>query len=246
MGAYKNISLNIEIITSFSEEYYNKIGKDSVESWVENWPDDMNLNCYVEGNFEIIDHPRVKRISFDITEYPKFLERGKIGGQERKFAKKAFSFIHSMQTTAADRIIWLDADVITTDQLTRPFIEAVLPNDVLSTHMGVTYYEKKDGTPGRWYVPETGFFAVNTRHPKFSNFRDEYRRRYLEHDQTNLRRFYDNDVYGYVLEELNTETLDLCKDFGKPYKTPLRHTVLGPYLHHYKAKGAKADYINED
>lgn len=246
MDTHKTIPLNLEIITSFSEEYYQKIGKDSVESWLKFWPTDLKLTCYVEGNFEIIDDPRIKKIDFEVTEYTKFLERGKIGGQERKFAKKAFSFIHSMQTTAADRIVWIDADVISVGNLTRSFVESLLPNNVLSTHMGVTYWEKKDGTPGRWYVPETGFFAVNTRHPKFANFRDEYRRRYLEHDQSNLRRFYDNDVYGYVLEELNTETLDLCRDFTKPYKTPLRHTVLGPYIHHYKAKGAKADYANED
>lgn len=246
MDSYKKIPLNLEIITSFSEDYYNRIGRDSIETWLEYWPKDMTLNCYVEGNFEIINDTRIKIIPFEVTEYTKFLERGKIGGQERKFAKKAFSFIHSMQTTGADRIIWLDADVISIDNITRNFIESLLPREVLSTHMGVTYYEKKDGTPGRWYVPETGFFAVNTRHPMFAKFRDEYRRRYLEHDQQYLRRFYDNDVYGRVLEEINTDTFDLCRDFTKPYKTPLRHTILGPYIHHYKAKGAKADYASED
>lgn len=246
MVSHKELSLNLEIITSFSEEYYNKIGKDSIESWLNYWPSDMKLNCYVEGKFQIVNNPRIMPIPFEVTEYTKFLERGKIGGQERKFAKKAFSFIHSMQTTGADRIIWLDADVISINSITREFIESILPKEVLSTHMGVTYWETKNGIPGRWYVPETGFFAVNTHHPKFAQFRDEYRRRYLEHDNSNLRRFYDNDVYGYVLEELNTETLDLCKDFAKPYKTPLRHTVLGPYIHHYKAKGAKADYASSD
>ena len=139
MVSHKKLSMKIEIITSFSEEYYNKIGKDSIESWLEYWPEDMDLTCYVEGDFKIVEHSRIKRISFNVTEYNKFLERGKIGGQERKFAKKAFSFIHSMQTTNADRIIWLDADVITTESLSRQLIESLLPFEVLSTHMGVTY-----------------------------------------------------------------------------------------------------------
>ncbi len=246
MDSYKKIPLNLEIITSFSEDYYNKIGKDCIETWLQYWPTDLSIRCYVEGTFNIIKDKRVINVPFEVTEYQKFLDRGKIGGQERKFAKKAFSFIHSMQTTSADRIIWIDADVISIGNLDKNFIESLLPNQVLSTHMGVTYYEKKDGTPGRWYVPETGFFAVNTRHPEFARFRDEYRRRYLEHDQKDLRRFYDNDVYGRVLEEINTDTYDLCSKFTKPYKTPLRHTVLGPYIHHYKAKGAKADWSSED
>ena len=34
--------------------------------------------------------------------------------------------------------------------------------------------------------------------------------------------------------------------FTKKYKTPLRHTVLGDHLMHYKAKHSKAEYIHED
>jgi hypothetical protein len=65
----------------------------------------------------------------------------------------------------------------------------VLPNEVLSTHMGVTYFAAKDGSPGRWFVPETGFFAVNRAHPDFKAFLSEYARRYNEQDRTGLRRF---------------------------------------------------------
>jgi len=189
----------------------------------------------------------VKQISFDNLDpqYHIFQHTKGIGGQERKFAKKAFSFIHAMYNSTADRIIWLDADVLTQKSLPKDLLLSVLPNYVLSTHMGVTYTTMKDGTPGRWFVPETGFFAVNRLHEKFNDFRHLYRKRYVEHDSENLRRFYDNDVYGYVFESLSAEGLDLCKDFIKPYKTPLKHTVLGPYLSHYKAKHSKADYAIE-
>ena len=238
--------MNIEVITSFNESYYNLIGKDCVDSWLKYWPKELLLTCYVE-EFSLPEHKRIKQIDFSQLDpaYEIFQHTKGIGGQERKFAKKSFSFIHAMYHSTADRIIWLDADVLTQTKLPLDLLLSVLPNDVLSTHMGVTYFTTKDGTPGRWFVPETGFFVVNTQHEKFDQFRSEYRRRFVEHDNSNLRRYYDNDVYGYVVEQTGARVLDLCKDFKKPYKTPLKHTVLGPYLHHYKAKGAKADYASD-
>jgi hypothetical protein len=151
-----------------------------------------------------------------------------------------------MENSTADRIIWLDADVLSTAILDKRTLINQLPDDCLSTHMGVTYYTTKDGTPGRWFVPETGFFAINTKHEDFDKFRSEYRRHYVEHDHKNLRRFYDNDVYGYVFEKLNAKGNDLCVGLPKPYKTPLKHTVLGPYLTHYKAKHSKESFSLED
>lgn len=238
--------MNIEVITSFNDYYYNLIGKDSVESWLKYWPSELSLTCYVE-EFSIPKHQRIQQIAFSNLDpaYQIFQNTKGIGGQERKFAKKSFSFIHAMCHSTADRIIWVDADVITVKELPMDLLLSILPDDVLSTHMGVTYSTTKDGVPGRWFVPETGFFAINTRHKKFIEFKNEYLRRFVEHDRSGLRRYYDNDVYGHALEQTSAKLFDLCKDFKKPYKTPLKHTILGPYLHHYKAKGAKANYTND-
>jgi hypothetical protein len=237
--------MNIEIITSFNQRYYDLIGKDCVETWLKYWPKELTLTCYVE-EFYLPEHPRLKQISFDVFK-PEYYEfQSTSNKQVQKFAKKAWSFIHAMENSTADRIVWLDADVLSVDHLPLKLLQDVLPSDVLSTHMGVTYTAAKDGSPGRWFVPETGFFAVNTHHPQFKEFASEYKRHYVERDNTMLRRFYDNDVYGYVFEKLNASGNDLCKDFTKGYKTPLRHTVLGPYIEHYKAKHSKHEFSLEN
>lgn len=236
--------MNVEVITSFNQRYYDLIGKDCVDTWLKYWPQEMSLTCYVE-EFSLPIAARIKQISFDQfgKEYADFqLSETK---QVQKFSKKAFSFIHAMFHSTADRIIWVDADVITTKHISLDLLKSILPDDVISTHMGVTYTSAKDGTPGRWFVPETGFFAVNTRHKDFPEFRKEYQRHYIEHDHKNLRRFYDNDVYGYVFEKIGSKGFDLCENFEKGYKTPLRHTILGPYLSHYKAKHSKQGYATE-
>jgi len=238
----------IQVITSFNQLYYDLIGKDSVSSFLEHWPQDLSLACYVEG-FRMPAHDRVQQIDFSQLETDYFqyqLDTG-LNQSMKKFAKKAYSFMHAMNHTSAEWILWLDADVITTQSLPIELLQRVLRPDHLAMYMGVTYHTDKGGRPGTWLVPETGIFAVNTQHKDFTEFRAEYCRRYHHRDQSNLRRYYDNDVFGAALLTVpDAAVLDLCAGFKKSYKTPLRHTVLGDHLIHYKAKHSKAEYVQGD
>lgn len=231
--------MNVEVITSFDQRYYDLIGNRCVSSWLEHWPHDMTLTCYVE-DMHFDQQDRTRQVNFDQLG-PRYLEfqNTALKGRVHTFAKKAFSVIHAMHHSQADRIMWLDADVITLQPIARTLLERVMPDHVASTHMGVTYTTNERGDTGSWFVPETGVFILNTQHPQFAAFRAEYTRRYHDQDFRGLRRSYDNDVYGAAITELGIASFDLCAALDKPYKTPLRHTMLGPYLHHYKAKHSK-------
>jgi hypothetical protein len=239
----------IQVITSFNQLYYDLIGRDSVSSFLQHWPEDISLTCYVEG-FRLPDTDRVEQVDFDQLDpdYAQYQLDPELNQSMKKFAKKAYSFMHAMHHSTADWIVWLDADVITVQDLPIELLERVLRPTDLSMYMGVTYYTDKSGTiDGRWLVPETGIFAVNTRHEDFVAFRSEYCRRYHERDQSGLRRYYDNDVFGAALQIVPAAAvLDLCAGFKKSYKTPLRHTVLGDHIIHYKAKHSKAEYVQGD
>jgi cellulose synthase/poly-beta-1,6-N-acetylglucosamine synthase-like glycosyltransferase len=234
----------IEIITSFDKRYYDLIGQDCVSSFLKFWDPQFSLTCYTEG-FKLDPHKRIKQINFDQevdAEYAQLQADTNYGVQVKKFSKKAFSFIHAMYHSTADWILWLDADVVTTRSVPAYLIVDCMRDEDLSMYMGVTYTTDKSGNPGSWLVPETGVFAVNTRHANFETFRNEYRRRYVDRDHADLRRFYDNDVFGAAINLADAPVYDLCAGFAKPYKTPLPHTVLGDYLTHYKAKHSKAEY----
>jgi hypothetical protein len=215
-----------------------------VSSFVKHWDPEFSLTCYTEG-FELDPHERIKQIDFNSQadpEYHRLQQDTEYGVQVKKFSKKAFSVIHAMYHSTADWILWLDADVVTMKSLPAHLILDCMRSEDLAMYMGVTYTTDKSGNPGSWLVPETGVFAVNTRHKKFDAFRNEYRRRYIERDHSDLRRFYDNDVFGAAINLAAAPVYDLCEGFAKPYKTPLPHTVLGEYLIHYKAKHSKAEY----
>jgi hypothetical protein len=238
----------IQVITSFNQLYYDLIGQDSVNSFLEYWPTDLKLTCYVEG-VNLPKNDRIVQIKFSKLDpdYKQYQLDTKLNQSMKKFAKKAYSFMHAMHHSTADWVIWLDADVITVQSLPIELLQRVLRPDHLAMYMGVTYDTNKSGNPGNWLVPETGVFAVNTQHEDFAAFRAEYCRRYRERDYADLRRFYDNDVFGAALLVVpDAAVLDLCVGFKKSYKTPLRHTVLGDHLIHYKAKHSKAEYVQGD
>ena len=231
--------MKIEVITSFDQAYYNRIGHACVATWLQYWPAELELTCYVE-EFCLPEQARIKQIDF--TElgdsYSGFQQSSKFNDRVKTFAKKAYSVIHSMEHSTADRIIWLDADVLTTTRVPLDLLESLCPANSLATYMQV-YHEKEDRM---WVSAETGIFVVNTRHTEFKAFAQRYRQYYDEHITENIRRFYDGEVFGAVANEFKSSVIDLCADFTKQYKTPLRHTILGPYLNHYKSKHNKDNF----
>ena len=234
----------IEVITSVNERYWNVIGRDCVESWLRHWSTDFRLTVYVE-EFELpITSDRVTEIGFDQLD-PDYwqLQRLDCHDSIKRFAKKAYSFMHAMHHSTSRWIIWLDADVITQKRVNWSTWRHILDKVYVASYLGVTYTTDKQGNAGSWLVPETGVFAVNQRHPQYEQFRSEYVRRYRQRDHADLRRFYDNDVFGAAIKAIpHVRVNDLCAGFAKAYKTPLKHTVLGPYLKHYKAKHSKVQY----
>ena len=57
---HEKICMNIEIITSFNQRYYDLIGKDCVDTWLKYWPKELTLTCYVE-EFRLPEHPRLNK-----------------------------------------------------------------------------------------------------------------------------------------------------------------------------------------
>ena len=231
--------INMEVITSFNQTYYDRIGRNAVSSYLEHWS--TPLTVYAE-QCELDKHRRLNVIDFDALgeQYRDFQSDESISQRCKTFAKKAFSVIHAMYNSQADWLVWLDADVLTKRADPAMILSDMLKPNYLAMYMGVRYTDHRGIN---WLVPETGLFAVNLRHADSRRFREEYRRRYLRRNFEDLRRSYDNDVFGAVVTQIPSQYLDLCQDLTKPYKTPLKHTVLGEYLHHYKAKHSKLNYV---
>lgn len=233
--------MEIEVITSFNQKYYDRIGRDCVKSYLKHWS--TPLTIYAE-DCEPINDKRLTVIDFDQLgdTYFEFQQDLSVSARCKTFAKKAFSTIHAMHHSQAHWLVWLDADVLTTKSDPAQELYKILDRDALAMYMGVRYTEHRDRKKGDWLVPETGLFAINLKHHLTSRFRDRYEARYVRRDFADLRRSYDNDVFGAVISSIAASYIDLCQPLKKPYKTPLKHTIFGQYLHHYKAKHSKKHY----
>lgn len=234
--------MKLEVITSMNQDYHDRIGRDCIKSYLEHWSTDLTV--YAES-VAIKPHSRLRIIEFDElgADYQTFQQDETLSRRCRTFAKKAFCVLHAMDNSAADWLVWIDADVITQRSDPVDLLKTVLQPHYLAMYMGVRYdSHEATNTSGDWLVPETGFFAVNLRHRMTPVLVQEYRRRYLNKSFSDLRRSYDNDVFGAAVLATPADYLDLCQGLEKAYKTPLKHTVFGAYLCHYKAKHSKANY----
>jgi hypothetical protein len=239
----------IKTITSFNQKYYELIGKDCVETWLKYWPTDYTLTCYVE-EFSIPTHPRIKQISFDHLpkEYFDF-QNSEFKHRVKTFSKKAYSIIHAFENVDADRLIWIDADTISIQNMDSKFLSALCPDDTLATFMGVWHHkDKNDPNSELKFSVESGVFIVNKNHPGFKLFSSRYREYYDKKITKNLRRFYDGEVLGAVIQEFQSQFKfnDLCVTSQIiQTKSPLRYTDLGKYILHYKSKGSKKTYVEK-
>jgi lipopolysaccharide biosynthesis glycosyltransferase len=239
--------MKISVITSFNKHYYDTIGNKSVSSWLKYWPDNISLTCYVEEFNLPFSNSRITEIPFDClpNEYFEFQKDINLKPRVKTFAKKAYSIIHAFENNIADRIIWIDADVISTNSLSVDFLENLCPDDTLLSYMRVWHnIDRLDPTSEEVPSAESGFFIVNTKHLEFKNFSSRYREYYNLRITKNLRRFYDGEVLGAVAKEFENKCkiIDLCQVVEKRYNSPLRHLPAGKYLTHYKSKHSKDQF----
>jgi len=216
-------------ITSMNKEYYDRCGKVMLETFKDKWGHLMKLYVYNEDNFDLGDK-FFKPMGWDLgNEYEAFQERHK-NNRVKTFSKKGFSIIHAMDNIDCDRLIWIDADVIFKSPIPPNILDDITNDKILSTHFMVWHHiEGID-----YYSCETGFFVLNKRHKGFEVFKNTYKDIYYNDKTDGLRRFYDGEIYG--------KTVRTCSGFRMmnlsvrdKIKTPIKKSILEPYLEHHKA-----------
>jgi len=223
------------VITSMNKKYFDHCGEAMLESYRQNW--DVPLYLYNE-EFSY-KGKNVTNMGFNLgREFEEFQHRWNSNSKITTFSKKGFSIIHAMNNIDCDRLIWLDADNICKRHMHEQLLDLISPDRILSTHFGVVHqHEGKD-----YFSCETGFFILNKKHSQFNDFKNTYTEIYTCDKTENLRRFYDGEVYGETVNQIDAEYLELNQ--GHIHKTPIPRSILAPYIQHYKA-GLKDNYNND-
>jgi len=222
-------------VTSMNEKYYHKCGKDMLDSCSKHL---KNFPLYLYNEDFMPDH-NVTLMGWNLgEEYNNFDQRWPKKSSVSKFGKKGFSIIHAMNNIDCDFLIWLDADCIVKQPITQELLETITSNNSLSSHFSV-YHNKNNR---EYHSCETGFFILNKNHKKFSNFKEIYTSIYINDDISNLRRFYDGEVYGETINRLGNESMNNLNP-GK-HKTPMTRSIIKDYITHFKGKSLKDRVFN--
>ena len=222
--------MNIAVITSMDQKYYDRCGQNLIESYKDYWSNDFPLFVYNEGEFKLTES-FVTNMGWDLgDDYVAFQNTHK-NNRVKTFAKKGFSIIHAMNNINCDRLVWLDADTRIKDSFAKEILEQVTLENILSSHFSV--WHEKNGV--RYHSCETGFFVLNKRHKGFKDFCNTYQDIYVNNKTEGLRRFYDGEVYGKTVELMEEKGYDMLNLNTGNHKTPMPRSIVKDIIEHHKA-----------
>lgn len=187
--------MKIAVVTTFNDEGRQKYGQRMIDTFCENWPEEVTLHIYPELCNPVINnhnHVTLKRLE-EVEPLMAFKEKwknvpkanGDVSGDpirsKRKdagkgfkwhairFAHKVYAIFHCAKETDADILIWMDADTVCHSPITIKDLKRLIPEDKDLCYLG---------RKGKY--SECGLYSLNLRSENTWNFLKEFQRMYDE------------------------------------------------------------------
>ena len=229
---------NFECVTSMNQSYYDKIGHIKLQSFIDKWPEDINLRIYHEDDLDIPYSDRYELVDLreNEPELIKFIDRHKNRADQQnplelhlgaiRFAYKTFSIFNAQDNSDADYLIWLDADTFTHTEVTHSFLRTLIEPDKYLTYLG-----RKNN------YSECGFVIYNLNHPAHTAFFDTWKHLYESDELFKLEQWHDSFVFDQIRKTYEKdgiiENINLSP-WGKDYDHVFINSILGEYMDHMK------------
>jgi len=250
MGTEK---MKIAVVTTFHEKGLKLYGQKMIDSFCENWPEEVTLHIYPElCNPAIRNHNHItlKRLE-EVAELMVFKKRwkdvpkanGDVSADlvkiKRKdagkgfkwdairFAHKVYAIFDCARETDADVLFWMDADTICHSPITVDQLKKFCPENIDLGYLG------REGK-----YTECGLYSMNLRSPAVHNFLREFQRMYddAENGIFTLAEWHDSFVFDVVRAKFGNQLKEYNWSEGivKGEGHPLINSQWGAYLDHLK------------
>ena len=190
------MSYSITWATGFDKEYYLYAFCQVKATW-DLLPGDVKF--YMDDDIEELAlDPRAVYSPIDLATCPDILTQN-----EAKFWKKSRTIITAIRNSTSDYCIWLDADV---QVLAIPDVTNLLPGpDQLISVNNKTHAPRivQKGNNVFDTFLDTGFVAINLRHPDLEAWVDCYEKFWYTDKMAQLRRKYDTYALEVIMAEHN-------------------------------------------
>lgn len=232
------------VVTSFTEEGYQKYGKEFIRTFLEYWPKSVKLVVYFEGT-------NLRQNWKPISEVPKLQDwmraiapfqimSGAVFNQydiryDARTNRVIFIQNHALRTFKG-KVFWIDGDVITHAKVPETFLDEMLPDDKMCCYLG------REG----WYDSETGFIGFNYSHPLCENFLQIQENTLFSGIIFTQHAWWDMVTFDWARKcfeayspQAKDSFVDLAKDLPRGTMHVFINSALGAHLDH--KKGARKD-----
>lgn len=235
------------VVTTFHEKGYRDYGKRCIETFLEHWPEDIELLVYAEdvqveerdARLHVLDHGEALP---HLLEFRKAFAGNPLANGVRssggvltrdyrwdavRFSNKVFAVTDAIRRyrTLAEQLIWLDADTVTHRDIPRRLVDRIAPKGrQLAAYLNRSIY------------PECGWVGYNLRHPEILTFAERFERTYTSGYFLAMKESHDSFVFWKVVQQMEQDREAKFKLLGS--KRTKSHvfinSVLGGYLDHLK------------
>jgi len=227
------------IVTSWTEEGYQKYGRDFIRTFQEHWPEGTKLIVFYEGT-------NLRHDWRPITEVPNLANWMRVIAPFQVMHGAVFNQYDIMMDARTNRVIfmqnavlrqrkgkvfWIDGDVITHSKVPQTFLDEMLPDDKLCCYLG----------RGDWYDSETGFIGFNYDHPDCEHFLKVEENCLFSGVVFALPRWWDMQTFDWSRTalvankpHLASAFVDLAKDLPRGCMHPFINSRVGAYMDHLK------------
>lgn len=237
---------SIRVVTSQHRPYYDLIGKDCINTFLQYWPEKIKMELWAE-NFqpeEVSDRLIIKdfnKINPRFEDFARLVQKHTSNPKvlcRKKFWMKGHVVLTAMEECNEDIFLWLDSDVVTLKEIPLDFFYNLMDEETLSVDIPA-------GGKAKFKEAETGFFMLNMKHPLKDIVIDYYRKAHTSLEILNCNRFMETGAWtnGVKLaEQQGAKTNHLSASIN--HITPFMHTELKEYMRHWVDPKNKALYAN--
>ena len=244
------------VCTTFNASGYEKYGRRMIQTFLQNWPADVQLIVYAEEcvvaevapNLTVYDldiaSPElvafkkrwhgIPKANGDVSADPKRSSRKDAGKGFKwdavRFAHKVYAIFHCARTVQYDWLLWMDADTICHSPITIADLEHMCPPRIDLCFLG-----------RRHKYTECGLYAMNLSSPATRLFLAKFQRAYddAESGIFQLDEWHDSFVFDAVRLSTSLIELDWSSHLITGEGHPLINCEWGAWLDHLK--GARKD-----
>lgn len=242
--------MRIDVVTTCNAQMWEDFGARATKSFVKCWPSGVRLKFYNE------DLPEDKfPIGCLVSPFPKWFLDWKAkyknvpdaNGRDRsknrtnrqdydfkrdcvRFAHKIGALVDVMESTPADLVIWMDADIVTRYEVTEEWLLSLFPD-----RSYIAWLDR-----AKTY-PECGFFMLRTGHQAHSQFTHYLRYIYEHGDVFKLPQTHDSFVIEYLIRNGIRDgwiepPVSLSGPVGYKSSDPFSYSALAAKMTHLKGK----------